>query len=150
MDKELEQAIQTFGMVPEFYQQAFQEAGANFPDELVSAIKADPNKAGELVTSDKGLRQAVLSIFKSNKEAIAKYIQQQSGSVFKNGGKFDYLKKLQGGGVTSEKLQGDLKPKGFRSLFFEATRYPREDGRPGYISEYVTPADDTTTTVAGR
>lgn len=98
MDKELEQAVQTFGMVPEFYQKAFQDAGAEFPDELVEAIKADPNKAGELVSSDEGLMKAVLTIFKSNKDAIAKYIQEQSGSVFKKGGKFDYLMKLQTGG----------------------------------------------------
>lgn len=103
MEKELEQAIQTFGMVPEFYQQAFKQVGADFPDELVSAIKADPNKAGELVTSDKNLQQAVLSIFKSNKNAIMKYIQQQSGSMFKEGGKFDYLKKLQYGGAIVSK-----------------------------------------------
>lgn len=98
MDQELQQAIQTFGMVPEFYQQAFKEAGADFPDELVKAIKADPNKAGELVTSDKSLQQAVLTIFKSNKDAIAQYIQQQNTSMFKAGGKLDYLVKLQNGG----------------------------------------------------
>ena len=98
MDQELQQAIQTFGMVPEFYQQAFKEAGADFPDELVKAIKADPNKAGELVTSDKSLQQAVLTIFKSNKDAITQYIQQQNTSMFKAGGKLDYLLKLSQGG----------------------------------------------------
>ena len=103
MDKELEQAVQTFGMVPEFYQKAFQDAGAEFPDELVKAIKADPNKAEELVSSDKGLMKAVLTIFKSNKDAIAKYIQEQSGSMFKRGGKFDYLMKLQVGGRLTRK-----------------------------------------------
>ena len=104
MDQELQQAIQTFGMVPEFYQKAFKEAGADFPDELVNAIKADPNKAGEMVTKDKNLQQAVLTIFKSNKDNIMKYIQQQSSSMFKEGGKLDYLrKKLQSGGQLTRK-----------------------------------------------
>ena len=105
-------------------------------------------------TGDETKTKKVLQELASDKKALTsivkKFQQKSQASVFKEGGKFNYLKKLQGGGVTSEKLQGDLKPKGFRSLFFEATRYPREDGRPGYISEYVTPAGDTTTTVAGR
>lgn len=146
MDNELEQqAIQTFAAVPEIYQQAFKEAGADFPDELVSAIKSDPNKAVELVNINKDLKQAVIGIFQQNKDAIMQYMQKQT-SMFKEGGKFDYLQKLQPGG----KLQGDIKPRGLKGLMFEAIKYPREDGRTGYLSEYVNAAGDTTTTVGGK
>ena len=146
MEKELEQeAVQTFATAPEIYQQAFKNAGADFPDELVTEIKKDPNQAVNLLNSDKNLKNAVINIYKSNKDAIVKYIQQAK-SMFKKGGKFDYLEKLQQGGS----LQGDIKPRGIKGLFFEATKYPRQDNQPGYISEYVTPAGDTTTVVGGR
>ena len=98
MDNELEQqAVQTFAAVPEIYQQAFRDAGADFPDELVSAIKQDPNKAVELINSDKNLKNAIINIFKSNKDAILQAVQQ-TASMYKDGGKFDYLRKLQQGG----------------------------------------------------
>ena len=114
MDNELEQqAIETFATVPEIYQQAFKEAGADFPDELVSAIKSDPNKAVELVTTNKDLKQAVIGIFQQNKEAIMQYMQKQT-SMFKEGGKFDYLQKLQNGGLTRrEALEAAQKNKGY-------------------------------------
>lgn len=151
MDNELEaQAIQTFAAVPEIYQQAFKEAGADFPDELVTAIKSDPNKAVELLNTNKDLKQAVISVFQQNKDAIMQYMQQQS-SMFKNGGKFDYLRKLQqGGSLEQPKYLADEKPRGFKGWLFQATKYPRQDGQTGYFSEYITPAGDTLTTVGGR
>jgi hypothetical protein len=98
MDKELEQqAIQTFATVPEIYQQAFREAGADFPDELVGEIKKDPNQAISLLESNKNLKSAVVNIYKQNKDAILQYMQQNT-SMFREGGKFDYLKKFQAGG----------------------------------------------------
>lgn len=98
MDKELErQAIRTFATVPEIYQQAFREVGADFPDELVGKIKKDPNQAVSILESDKNLKSAVINIYKQNKDAILQYIQQNS-SMFREGGKFDYLKKFQTGG----------------------------------------------------
>lgn len=103
MDKELEQqAIQTFATVPEIYQQAFREAGADFPDELVGKIKKDPNQAVSILESDKNLKSAVINIYKQNKDAILQYMQQNS-SMFREGGKFDYLMRLQAGGVLINK-----------------------------------------------
>lgn len=103
MDKELEQqAIQTFATVPEIYQQAFREAGADFPDELVGEIKKDPNQAISLLESNKDLKSAVVNIYKQNKDAILQYMQQNT-SMFREGGKFDYLNKLQKGGQISRK-----------------------------------------------
>ena len=108
MEKELEQeAVQTFAAAPEIYQQAFKNAGADFPDELVTEIKKDPNQAVDLLNSDKNLKQAVINIYKSNKDAIVKYIQQAK-SMFKDGGKFDYLKKLQHGGNTTQNGQDSI------------------------------------------
>lgn len=126
MDNELEQqAIQTFAAVPEIYQQAFKEAGADFPDELVSAIKSDPNKAVELVNTNKNLKQAVIGIFQQNKDAIMQYMQKQT-SMFKEGGKFDYLDKLQKGGNLSrrEALNYAQQNKG----------YTAEQARRAYLS----------------
>ena len=115
MDKELEQqAIQTFATVPEIYQQAFREAGADFPDELVGEIKKDPNQAVSLLESNKNLKSAVINIYKQNKDAILQYMQQNT-SMFREGGKFDYLKKLQEGGRLTRKqaLEAAQKNRGF-------------------------------------
>ena len=70
-----EAAVKTFSMVPEIYQQAFKQQGADFPDDLVKAIKQDPNKAVQLLESDKNLKSAVVQIFQNNQEAIMKAIQ---------------------------------------------------------------------------
>lgn len=115
MNNELEQqAIETFAAVPEIYQQAFRDAGADFPDELVAEIKKDPNQAVNLVNSDKNLKSAVINVFKSNKDAILKYMQQAT-SMFKHGGKFDYLSKLQQGGQLTRRqaFEESQKNKGY-------------------------------------
>lgn len=131
MNNELEQqAIETFAAVPEIYQQAFRDAGADFPDKLVEEIKKDPNQAVNLVNSDKNLKSAVISIFKSNKEAILNAVQQMS-SMFKDGGKFDYLNKLQQGGQLTRKQAFDeaQKNRGFnRSQVRTAYRNARNAG----------------------
>lgn len=131
MDKELEQqAIETFAAVPEIYQQAFRDAGADFPDELVAEIKKDPNQAINLVNSDKNLKSAVINVFKSNKDAILKYMQQAT-SMFKQGGKFDYLNKLQQGGQLSRRqaFEESQKNRGFnRSQARTAYRNARNAG----------------------
>ena len=144
-----ELAVQTFSIVPEIYQQIFTEAGAKFPDDLVTAIKEDPNQATQLLESDKQLKSAVIKVFETNKEAILGAAQeaQQNTGMFKKGGKLYYgLQKFQEG----NKLPGQTKPKGLRGLFFRETKYPRLDGNPGYVSEVVSHPGDTTTTVAGR
>lgn len=106
MDQIENTAIQTFSMVPEVYQQAFIQAGAEFPDELVAQIKQDPNQAIELVNSDKALKNAVVTIFKNNQEAIMDAINKQTG-MFKAGGKLDQgLKKFQPGGTVKKRKDG--------------------------------------------
>lgn len=126
MDKELEQqAIQTFATVPEIYQQAFREAGADFPDELVGEIKKDPNQAVSILESNKNLKSAVINIYKQNKDAILQYMQQNI-SMFREGGKFDYLKKLQGGGTSPE---ASFKVEN-RSTDKKARRSARRNTRP--------------------
>lgn len=86
-------AVKTFSIVPEAYQQVFIKNGADFPDELVSAIKQDPEKAAQLLENDKQLKSAVVQVFKSNKESILQAAQQAQNpvSVEKNGGKLSYL-----------------------------------------------------------
>ena len=144
-----ELAVQTFAIVPEAYQQIFKEAGADFPDDLVTAIKEDPNQAAQLLESDKQLKSAVVKVFETNKEAILGAAQeaQQNTGMFKKGGKLYYgLQKFQMG----KKLPGQIKPKGIKGLFFEEIKYPRLDGNPGYVSEYVNAPGDTITTVGGK
>ena len=132
MDKELEQqAIQTFATVPEIYQQAFREAGADFPDELVGEIKKDPNQAISLLESNKNLKSAVVNIYKQNKDAILQYMQQNT-SMFREGGKFDYLKKLQGGGTSPEasfKVENRSTDKKARRSAIRNTRPVPDSGR---------------------
>lgn len=109
-----EQAFQTFALVPEVYQQAFKDAGADFPDELVSEIKKNPQAAIELLNSNKDLKKAVLTVFQSNSDAIMQAAQeaaQQLGSqpsaMFKKGGKLDYgLQIFKCGGSVKKKCGG--------------------------------------------
>lgn len=97
MNNTEEMAVQTFSIVPEAYQQVFVENGADFPDDLVNAIKEDPQKATQILEGDKQLKSAVVQIFKSNKETILQAAQQAQNpvSVEKNGG---ILPKMQSGG----------------------------------------------------
>ncbi len=85
MDNDELQAIQTFSAVPEVYQQIFKDAGADFPDELVAAIKESPEQAEKILNSDKSLKDGVISIFKSNKNRILSALQ----GMFKKGGKLE-------------------------------------------------------------
>lgn len=97
-------AVQTFSVVPEAYQQVFIENGADFPDELVSAIKQDPEQAAQLLKNDKQLKSAVVQVFKSNKESILQAAQQaQNPPSMKNGGKILGIMKFQLGGKYSVK-----------------------------------------------
>lgn len=93
-DELVQAAIQTFCIVPEVYQQAFQQAGADFPDELVQQIKQNPESAVKMVQSDEQLGNAIVQIFSENQEAImqaAQQTQQQQTGMFKKGGKLAYL-----------------------------------------------------------
>lgn len=94
MNSEVENlAIQTFSLVPELYQKVFQESGNDFPDELVSAIKAEPEKAIEILNSDKKLKSAVINIFTSYKDQIIPAAQKaaQRPATMKNGGLLNIL-----------------------------------------------------------
>lgn len=77
-----ELAVQTFAAAPEIYQQLFANEGAKFPDELVGAIKQDPNKAVELLNSDENLKKAVVTLFQKNKDVIMQAIQQVQKQQF--------------------------------------------------------------------
>lgn len=93
MDQELIQAaIDTFCIVPEVYQQAFQQMGAEFPDELVQAIKTKPEDAVEMVQNDKELLKGIVTIYQQYGDKINKAVQatQQTG-MFAKGGKLNYL-----------------------------------------------------------
>ena len=98
-----ELAMQTFCIVPEIYQQAFQQAGADFPDELVQQVKEDPQGAMNMLAKDDQLTSAVVQIFEGNQEAIMQAAQQaaQQQPMFKKGGKLEQgLQKFQNGGAT--------------------------------------------------
>lgn len=98
-----ELAIQTFCIVPEIYQQAFKQAGADFPDELVQQVKEDPQGAMNMLAKDEQLTNAVVQIFQGNQEAIMQAAEQasQQQPMFKKGGKLEQgLQKFQNGGVT--------------------------------------------------
>ena len=151
MDKELEQqAIQTFATVPEIYQQAFREAGADFPDELVGEIKKDPNQAVSILESNKNLKSAVINIYKQNKDAILQYMQQNT-SMFREGGKFDYLKKLREGGRLTRKqaLEAAQKNRGFtRQQARRALRNARYGGADRQTAFAIIAGEPTNTTLA--
>lgn len=159
---ELEQmAVQTFSMVPEIYQQAFRDSGADFPDELVAQIKQDPNQAIELLSNDKNLLQAVVDIYKNNQEAINQYAEQAASQMFKKGGKLAYgLEKFKCGGKTKkyQTPSGEL-PKRLDGVRGEAYTQILEDGSQkktltrrnndgtvDYTTQTVSPQNDTTYT----
>lgn len=99
----VQMATQTFCLVPEIYQQAFIDAGADFPDELVAQIKEDPEKAVTLLKNDTELQKAVIDIFSSNQEAIMQAAQEKASQqqMFKSGGKLEQgLQMFQAGGLT--------------------------------------------------
>lgn len=102
MDEQLiQEAAQTFCIVPEIYQQAFKQAGADFPDELVQQIKAKPDEAVKMLQSDKGLLDGVVQIYSKYKKEIDQAVAQasQQKGLFKKGGKLDQLvNKFKGGG----------------------------------------------------
>lgn len=105
MENQLEQlAAQTFSLVPEIYQEAFTQAGAEFPDELVAQIKEDPEQAIALLENDSDLKEAVINIFSSNQEVIMEAAQnaaEQQAPLFRRGGKLAQgLLMYQQGGIT--------------------------------------------------
>lgn len=93
MDKELEQqAITTFVQQPEVYAEFLNNNGQDGSQIPVDEIKQNPNTYVDAFQKDKKFHDTVVGLF----QAIVK--SQNKGSMFKNGGKFDYLKKLQYGG----------------------------------------------------
>lgn len=117
----------------------------------------DENQFAQLFQQDEKGIAKVFEYLGSNKQVVASLQKSynakksQGVSFQKNGGKFDYLRKLQqGGSLEQPKYLADEKPKGLKGWLFQATKYPRQDGQTGYFSEYITPAGDTLTTVGGR
>lgn len=89
----LQAAAQTFCLVPEVYAQAFKQAGADFPDELVAQIKKQPEQAMQMLKEDQELFKGVVTIYSQYKDQIdqaAAKATQQTG-LFKKGGKLEQL-----------------------------------------------------------
>lgn len=110
MDQELIQAaVSTFCAVPEIYQQAFQQMGANFPDELVQAVKTKPEEAVQMVQQNKDLLEGIVAVYQQYGDQInqaAQAAQQQTGMFAKGGKLGQLLNKYQSGGKTSEPIKG--------------------------------------------
>lgn len=94
MNEEIIQAAaQTFCLVPEVYAQVFKQTGADFPDELVTQIKKQPEQAMQMLKEDQELLKGVVTIYSQYKDQIdsaaTKALQQTS--LFREGGKLDQL-----------------------------------------------------------
>lgn len=85
----MQAAIQTFCLVPEVYQQLMQQAGGDFPDELVAEVKANPQEAMEEISGDQDLLSGIVSLYQANADAIDKAAASvsQQQPLFKKGGK---------------------------------------------------------------
>ena len=92
-EKTLQAAAQTFCLVPEIYAQAFKQAGADFPDELVAQIKKQPQQAMQMLQEDKELLQGVVTIYSQSHDQIDQVAAQaaQQAGLFKKGGKLEQL-----------------------------------------------------------
>jgi len=107
----IQEAAQSFCIVPEIYQQAFQQNGTDFPDELVQQIKSQPEQAMQMLQQDENLLKGVVTIYQQYGDQIKQAVAQatQQSGMFKKGGKLDYLvQKMQGGG----KDEPILRPRG--------------------------------------
>lgn len=125
-EKTLQAAAQTFCLVPEIYAQAFKQAGADFPEELVAQIKKQPKQAMQMLQEDKELLQGVVTIYSQYHDQIDQAAAQaaQQAGLFKKGGKLEQLLvKFAKKGTKTE--EPELKP--------------RKDGVEGYSSERVLP-----------
>ena len=93
MDKELEQqAISTFIQQPEIYAEFLTNNGQDGSQIPVDDIKKDPDTYITAFQKDKKFHDTIVELF----QAIVK--SQKETSMFREGGKFDYLNKLQDGG----------------------------------------------------
>lgn len=98
----LQAAAQTFCLVPEVYAQAFKQAGADFPDELVAQIKKQPEQAMQMLKEDQELFKGVVTIYSQYKDQIDQAAAQaaQQTRLFREGGKLKFLiEKHQNGGA---------------------------------------------------
>ncbi len=92
-DQIIQTAAQTFCIVPEIYAQAFKQNGVDFPDDLVTQIKQQPEQAMKMLQEDQELLKGVVTIYSQNKDQIDRAVTQaqtQTG-LFKAGGKLDQL-----------------------------------------------------------
>lgn len=115
MNEELVQnAVRTFCIVPEVYQQAFKQMGADFPDELVQAVKSKPDEAVKMVESNNDLLNGIVSIYQKYGDQIDEAASRTG--MFKEGGKLgSLLTKFQEGGKTFK--IGPSKPNIWQTLF---------------------------------
>ena len=130
MNEELVQnAVKTFCIVPEAYQKVYQQMGANFPDELVDAVKKNPDGAIKMLESDENLLTRIVEIYSKYRDQIDK-----QASMFKNGGKLNYLlNKFQEGGPF---IIGPAKPN-FRQKYLGGYRNRLQD-EPGISRRSLT------------
>lgn len=157
MDEQLIQAAaQSFCKVPEVYQQIFKQAGQDFPDELVQQIKQQPEQAMQMLEQNQDLLKNVVTIYSQYQDQINQAMQQNS--MFKEGGKFDYLvKKMQNGGKETSKVRTDgVNGMAYSKVFPDGTKVLRltRDHVGAQGSRYsddtqmtITPSRDTTVNI---
>ena len=107
----IQAAVQTFCLVPEVYQQLMQQAGGEFPDELVSEVKSNPQEAMAAISEDQDLLKGIVTLYQENSEAIdsaAASVASQKQPLFKKGGKLYQAVQRFGGGGATEKNKLDL------------------------------------------
>lgn len=124
----IQAAVQTFCLVPEVYQQLMQQAGGEFPDELVSEVKSNPQEAMAAISEDQDLLKGIVTLYQENSEAInnaAASVTSQKQPLFKKGGKlYQAVQRFGDGGRAQRfysrwtsgeilKLQNRLKAYGF-------------------------------------
>lgn len=146
MDKELEQqAIATFVQQPEVYAEFLNNNGQDGSQIPVEEIKKDPDTYVQAFQKDKKFHDTIVGLF----QEIVK--SQQKSSMFREGGKFDYLKKLQEGGSLTRKqaLEAAQKNRGFtRQQARRALRNARYAGADRQTAFAIIAGEPTNTTTA--
>lgn len=107
----MQAAVQTFCIVPEVYQQLMRQAGGEFPDELVSEVKSNPQEAMAAISEDQDLLKGIVALYQENSEAIdsaAASVTSQKQPLFKKGGKLYQAVQRFGGGGATDKNKLDL------------------------------------------
>lgn len=131
----------TFIQVPEIYQQICIENGAEFPDELVKSVKESPEQAQEFLAKNKQLKDAIVNIYKSNKDTIVNAISNTG--MFAKGGKLDYaVQKFKAGGPTRREAKEAYRNiygnnKGFGKAVRDIRRNSEYNPYQYFVDEYA-------------